>query len=64
MRIEKTWHDRQTGSVVRFIGDGIGRSVKVLETVTVDQNVRDVAVKLNVTDKKRGHSEFKRPKDM
>ena len=51
MRIEKTWHDRQTGSVVRFIGDGIGRSVKVLETVTVDQNVRDVAVKLNVTDK-------------
>ena len=63
VRIEKTRHDRQTGSVVRFVGNGVGRGMEVMKTVAVDQNVRDVTVELNIANKKGGHDGFKRSKD-
>ena len=50
VRIEKARHKRQTRSIVRLVGDGVGGCGEVREVVAFNEDIRDVAVELDVAD--------------
>ena len=50
VRIEKARHKRQTRSIVRLVGDGVGGCGEVREAVAFNEDIRDVAVELDVAD--------------